>query len=178
MESVCVQCTVHRVTLWMKNERIYEQMDAFSQKAIRAEGSRVSERWGFLFLTLRESDLLWGLTPWGMLKHQAVLGYLHFGLRQRPPPLPAQQPHASNLFKIAAGQAKREGMLFLSSPLDQRGCEGHVCAAPWSTEGSWKREKQKNHYRSVWKHRSWTTWVFTTTGLRMASKPKKIWFKL
>lgn len=38
-------------------------MDALFQQAIRAEGSRVSERWGFLFLTLRQSGLLWGLIP-------------------------------------------------------------------------------------------------------------------
>lgn len=85
-------------------------------------------RWGFLFLTLRQSDLLWGLTPWGRLKHKAVLGYLHFGLHQRPSPLPAPQPHTSRLFKNAAGQVKR--MPFLSSLLHQRGCEGHICAAP------------------------------------------------
>lgn len=126
----------NRVILWMKNERIYEWMDALFQQAIRAEGSRVSERWGFLFLTLRQSGLLWGLTPRGRLKHKVFLGYLHFGLHHKPSPLPAPQPHASSLFKIAAGQVKTEGMPFLSSLLNQRGCEGHMCATPWSTEGS------------------------------------------
>lgn len=140
------------MNLWMNGQHPFP-------KAIRTEGSWVSERWGFLSPTPQTVRSLLGLDPWGRLKHKAVLGYLHFALCQRPPPLPDPPTHTGSLFRSAAGPVKRGNAIPLLSLLDQRSFEGHVCAAPCSLEGWEKREKLRRHSQYIWKHRAQTIWV-------------------
>lgn len=143
----------------MKNEWIYEWMGILSQKAIRTEGSWVAER---CFLFSSTPQTVWsplGFNSWGRLKHRAILGCLHFALHQRPPPLPVPPAHTSSLSRSAAGLVKMGYAIPLLSLLDQRSCEGHARAVPCSLEGWEKREKQRSHSRSIWKHWAQTIWV-------------------
>lgn len=163
----------NRVILWMKNEWIYEWMDVLSQKAFKAEGSRVSERWGFLFLILRKSDLLWGFYPIKKAKAQSGLGIpsLRSPSKTISPPFPTNT-HIQYIQDCCWPGKNRGNAIPLITPWSQRLWRAHMCSTLVS-EGSQKGEKQKNHYRWIWKHRAWTTWVFHHNGAQVGFRAKK-----
>lgn len=158
----------NRVILWMKNEWIYEWMDVLSQKAFRAEGSRVSERWGFLFLTLWQSDLLWGSLR--KAKAQCSLGLP--SLWSPPKTIAPSCPTTTRIQLIQNccwPWEKRGNAVPLITPRSERLWRAHTCTAPQSTEGA--MEKGKTGWSGSTEHEP--PGIFTTLGLRMASEPKE-----
>lgn len=149
--------------LWVKKECIYEWMDLLSKKPLGQRAVAVRRRGG----SFPNTQIVWsllGFDPMRKAKPQTILEHLHFGLCQRPSPLPAPQPHHLVYLRMQLSRWKEEGMPFSHHPLKQGVCEWHIPTALWPTEGSWKWEKQKNHYRMIWKHRAWAMWGIHHSG--------------
>lgn len=148
---------------WKIDEFMNEWM-SFPKKPLRQRAVGCQKVGSFPYL--RESDLLWGLTPRGKLTFTLV------SVKDHLPALPHSHTHPVCI-KIAAVQVKTEGMPALSSFLKQRGCEGHIHAAPWSQRGHGKQRNRRITRDRAGSRTHDPLGVFTTTGLRMASEPKK-----
>lgn len=113
---------------------------SWPRKPLETGASRVSERCGGGSFPNPQpvSSLGFNLTrmgkaqkwPWDLFTLVSIQAYL--------PSLLHNHIHPS-LFRTAAGQVIMKGMLFLSSSLDQRSYEGHICAAPWSAEAAMEK---------------------------------------
>lgn len=149
-----------------------------SKKPLVQRAEAVRRSGGAPFLTLRQSDFFQDLTPWGKLNHKTISEHLHFGLcvKDHLPSLPHN--HTIQFIEECSwpGANKRECLSLITPQAE--GCEWHIATALAPTEGWWKWKKWKNHYTMIWKHRAWATCGIHHNGLRMASQPKEIRFKL